>query len=362
MDNNEKIELFFERFVHDNSIFAEQKYYPDMGVAYFPMREGSCTHSPRHAKKDCPDIRNIIFEKKHLLMHLQGKKTYAPYQISEDNKVKWLCLDFDSVLAEDDPLVVKTVKNACKKLSVKFENGFLLEGSGSKGYHIWIFFKEPLEAEYAYSFGHALADSIETPEEISIEVYPKQTTRRILGNTVKPPFGVHQKTGNRCWILDQETLEPVEDQWESLKNVRTIRPDWVRKNYTPSPTQDVESSDSKAMWAPTCLVHLMEKGGHAGFKDEPAFKLACYLRSKGIPKDLAETMLLEWNNKNSPPMRENVILTKIDSAYANDYSWRPCGLPTFDHICHSTCPFFKDKVKYRWGDKEGDPRGVISNG
>lgn len=370
MEEIEKLRLFWTRFVHNGALFAEQTYKEGLGTTYFPKRNGVCRHDPPHRpKSNCPDISDIVFSKEHLIEHLKGRKTYAPYQVSKKDTVKWLCLDVDIEKAKDEEEratqedAQKTLTKLCKVVYNKLgENSFLVEDSGGRGYHVWVFFDEPILAGHARSLGTVLADETTKTAGVNIEVYPKQNSLRLLGNTVKLPLGVHRQTGNRCLFLTNRggKLVPHEDQWQALANVRTIESEQIIKDYPIKVQEPEEAESSQRLWAPSCLVQIMEDGVRPGFRDEPAFKLACYFRAKGIPEDLALKFMEEWNTKNIPPIPDDVIITKVQSAYTGGYSWRPCGSTQFDHVCHSSCPFFEQKVKFRWRDTEKSPIGVIS--
>lgn len=347
-------------FVHPQSFFAEQVYEASQGVVFYPQRQGTCTHIPKHRARDCPNIREIEFTDRHLLMHLQGKKTYAPYQLSDEGKIKWVCIDIDgySNISQSD-LRRMALEVAATIHTMVGPKTFLVEHSGSKGYHVWMFFSEPIPVERGFALGHLIVSQVEPPPGMNLEVYPKQTKNKLFGNTVKLPLGVHQKTGNRCWIVDTK-FSPYDNPWEQLQSVQRITPEWVNTHV---PFIQMEKEDrpyNNNYRVPLCFTKLLDEGGSEGVRDEAAFKIACYLRDRGIPEDLAETTLFEWNKKNSPPLDDDQLLTKIESAYGEEYRWLPCGSPAFDPYCSSSCFFFEAKVKRRWHNPNKDPRGIIS--
>lgn len=366
MDRQEKLNLMWEMFVHPESGYAEQVYADGttklkQGTYFFRAMEGTCTHEPQHKKKDCPDIADVEFTKQHLAEHLKGKKTYAPYQLSSEGKVKWLCFDVDAYndVAEEKirDIVIKVSKKVHARLG---PNSFLVEKSGSKGYHVWVFFERPLDVHLAFALGHELVQTIPTTDTINIEIYPKQQSKtKTYGNTVKLPLGIHQKTGTRCLFVDS-TFTPYEDQWEKLLNVRRISPDWVEENvdaYVPPPPDTRQFTPR----VPLCLAEVMAEGCQEGLRDEAAFKQACYLRSKGIPEDLVMSLMDAWNRKNNPPMDADDLATKVEQAYTEEYSWKPCFNPAFDHLCKSECVYFDKKLERRWsGKKKEDAIGIIS--
>lgn len=351
----------WKRFVNDKAWFAQQKMIDEgnkQTSVYFPVREGVCNHTPKHKRKDCPDVHKVEFNRSHLLEHLQGKATYAPYQVSSTSTVKWLCLDIDYG-DKTDKLAIDLAREVYKMFGDKRS---LIEYSGSKGHHVWVFFDEPIPAGYALSLGHALSQRIDIPAGGVVEIYPKQTSRRLLGNTVKLPLGIHQKTGKRCMFKEptKSGLVQYEDQWKALKEVQPLSSKMVMERFAEFESEKPRASMNPEP-APACLIDIMENGVRSGFKDEPTFKIACYLRAKGLPENMALSSMQEWNNRNEDPLDEDQLETKVESAYSSDYSYLPCSSPLFDHACKSTCPFFTHKKRIRWRNKDKSPIGVISS-
>lgn len=355
----QKLDLMWKRFVHDDAWFAKQRLLEEGDkphIAYFPVREGVCTHTPKHKRKNCPDVHKVVFNKQYLLDHLQAKATYAPYQVSRDDTVKWLCLDIDYG-DQTASLAISLAREIYKMFGDKKS---LIEFSGSKGHHVWVFFDEPIPAGYALSLGHALSQRVDIPEGGVIEIYPKQNSRKLLGSTVKLPLGIHQKTGNRCMFKEptKQGLVQYEDQWKALNDVIPLSSKMIMERFA-----EFESERPKERInpepAPACLLNIMENGISEGFRDEPTFKIACYLRAKGLPEDMALSSLQEWNQRNRDPLDEEQLETKVESAYSSDYSYLPCSSPLFDHACISTCPFYKHKERLRWRNKNKSSIGVL---
>lgn len=86
--------------------------------------------------------------------------------------------------------------------------------SGGKGYHVELFFREQIQVEELRKFYRSVLISVGELPEGQIEFRPVWT------QGVKLPLGIHQKTGNRCWFVDNVTLEPI----ESYDYLLTIEP------------------------------------------------------------------------------------------------------------------------------------------
>jgi len=275
--------------------------------------------------------------------------------------VKWICLDLDSYSdVTEEEIQAKTLevgKAVYKRLGA---GSFLVEHSGSKGYHIWIFFTEAIDVGYAFALGHELTNGIPSDGKINIEVYPKQQSNKVFGNTVKIPLGVHQKTGNRCMFVKGDFTEH-EDQWKVLSEVKTVDPEWVKKNVKKVETVSVDNRQGQyKKYTAACLTEIMEEGCSEGVRDEAAFRIASYFHDRDIPDYMAKDAMQSWNELNEPPLDEETLDLKIESAYRSSYPWRPCHLPVFDKHCHSSCVFFERKVEKRWFKKDESPVGKIS--
>ncbi len=201
-------EEIFNIFVHRKDVFAKQQ----PGGYYYPERRPITLE----------DIEN----------HMSGKETYGLYCLNHDNTIKWACIDIDikkkCKKCRDKGVYIdeKDWKWVCPKCGFKEEEAELrrvkaeaniifdlfedfpriLEFSGRRGYHIWIFFKNPVQA----SFGQKLVKSRLNRVGLGYhEVFPKQTELnegRKYGNLVKIPQGFHKHSGQKSRILKMEGL------------------------------------------------------------------------------------------------------------------------------------------------------------
>lgn len=127
--------------------------------------------------------------------HLNGQITIGSFQINpKDNKVKWVCFDFDGHLAEE----LEKAKMLFNKLK---ERGFnpLLEFSGRRGYHVWLFI-EPVDASVARKFALEISKEVKPHE-----VFPRQDKieKDEFGGQVKIPIGIHRVSNQRSFFFDE---------------------------------------------------------------------------------------------------------------------------------------------------------------
>jgi len=137
--------------------------------------------------------------------HLSGEITIGLYCLDTNNTIKWACIDMDG----DKKLKPEENKKLLYPEAVTIYNTFkdfprILEFSGRKGYHIWIFFNPRMTADYGQKLIKARLNRIGLNRH---EIFPKQTElneNRKYGNLVKVVQAVHKKTGLRSEILKME--------------------------------------------------------------------------------------------------------------------------------------------------------------
>lgn len=280
-----------------------------------------------------------------VVSHIRGKKTIGIYQL-KDNHVKTICLDVDS---KDQEAAQKQTLLIAHLLVKQFgRQWFLVEDSGSKGYHVWMFFYKPVAASYAYRLGHWIRTHVEPVEGVNIEVFPKQESTTAYGNLIKLPWGINKKSGRRCLFVNAK-FEPLENQLDALSDVFTLDNyfydigEYLEKIGAPL----IERYEYKGGDRYKCMNNLMTNGAVDGSRDIGFFKLACFLRGQGFPQHIAEMVLEETNNRSHPPAPERDVQDKVDSAYKNGYNVNACREPGLDVYCSASCAFFERKAEQR---------------
>jgi hypothetical protein len=340
----DKVILLNERFAHENQVYAEQVILGDGRLMYYPAKVNEDDYKP--------------LTQRVLLGHLLGKVTVGLYQLDKDDRVKWLCLDVDINKATKQAPIVATMEELQQhtlqlgKLLRKSGVPFLVETSGNRGYHLWVFFETPIPARKARALGMWFVGKIPAPPGSHVEVYPKQMSRDEggLGNLVKLPLGIHKKTGNRCWFVDYR-FEPYPDQWEKLSGVRLWTEaevdDFISKHEVMLPTLHVSNRDGLiGPLAPPCFVAIRDGVGE-GVRDVAAFKYACYWRDRAADEEETLALMRVWNDRNNPPLDDAVLVEKVKSAFSRAYSIFPCRELMFDPYCSSSCMFYERKMAER---------------
>lgn len=206
--------------------------------------------------------------------HLRGEETVGIYPVVEET-TKFLTLDIDTKSGTSKDiaqLYTQALNQACKRLGL----GPILEDSGNKGYHLWLFFEDFAPTKDILDLAKIIsANCSPPPEGVSVEVFPKQEKAADLGNLIKLPLGIHKKTGNRCWFLNEDFTSvgrpSVEDQIEYLKSVKICTHSDVleiihrnrekKKDQLKLKVEGVKSNADVEKMAESCpvLEHLTQK-------------------------------------------------------------------------------------------------------
>lgn len=174
-----------------------------------------------------------------IVQHLQGKKedcsdVLGIYPLFTNNTCRFLVFDFDNHEKEaykndnantDD--LWKSEVDALRKICKMNGIDALVERSRSgRGAHLWIFFKNPIQASLARAFGFALLDrgaaSVNLPSfKYYDRMYPSQDVLSKLGNLIALPLqGRALKQGNSAFI--DEAWNAYTDQWKKLRSIKKL--------------------------------------------------------------------------------------------------------------------------------------------
>lgn len=163
--------------------------------------------------------------------------TFGIYLLNSIDCVSLICIDIDidNVLLNDAEVkygingkkyLFDIVKSEAKKQSdhlttIGINN--IIEFSGKRGYHVWVFFDKFIPASFVLKFKdkwvlprNPLISAEEQVGEL-YEFFPKQASAGGgLGNLIKLPLGIHRVSKGYSYFLDSTTMERVENSFEKL--------------------------------------------------------------------------------------------------------------------------------------------------
>lgn len=252
---------------------------------------------------DCAHCQLLPLTDQTISLHLQGKKTLGAYQVFAD-RVLWLCIDFDIADESARGNALELARLIWAELDHLNVPAYL-EDSGNKGYHLWVFFAEPVPALRAQELGRRLVYKLTSEQEFSgvnePEVFPKQVqvTATDFGNLVKVPFGLHPKTRRRCVLL-QPGGTPCDDQRAALLAIATV------------PSGDVESIVAEFAALPATHVratsNVVADIIPQGERDRTLTSIAGALRRKGLtPEEIEAALQIVNERRCDPPLDEQDV-------------------------------------------------------
>jgi hypothetical protein len=288
-DDKRQIEVFRRYFVNRDDTYAAQN------------QDGS------YFRVEAPLTDDV------LLSHLRGEVTVGVYQIEpEKSTVKWLCFDVDSKeMAE-----VGRLRDSIVKSDFCAKDNILVEDTGGRGYHLWIFFEPPIPALVAYYVGR----KFEQQSKVKCEVFPKQRAVEAFGNLVKLPLGVHRKTGQISKFIGVSSLDevtkitiPEEQIAEAIQEAHKRESGWMERFASKGRGYSGED--------PPC-VRFWFSGVDPGNRNNVAIRLASYYRNFAkLDLDATLARMLEWNARNTEPLERAEITSIVGSADKGGYNY-----------------------------------------
>ena len=248
---------------------------------------------------------NIIRE------HLSGKRTVGAYQIGQNNKCKWVCFDFDGTDLTEQLHHAKRIFFKLRD-EEKIKSG-LLEFSGKKGYHVWIFIEENTAAS-----AKIWAEDVSRGYDVH-EIFPKQSginESEPFGNLVKLPLCIHKTSGKRSVFLDDEhdfKELTYEESIEHLKKVssapKAVLPKVILREITKTIYRPATEKISDY------VRDIINTGTTSGKRHETEWIIAKEMYKAGKQQDAILAAVLQFNSNCKPPKEESMVINHINALF-----------------------------------------------
>ena len=214
---------------------------------------------------------------------------------------KFICFDVD----DGNPETVRTIVDLCVEGGIPREKVYV-STSGGKGFHVEIFFDELVYVNRMERFYDWVCFKGGL-DRAKVEYRPSGT------HAIKLPLSRNFRTGNICWFLDQDTLEPVKDPTYVLDVQKfpaslftviadTLYGEMIASGVTPiSPAAKsvaapaIDEVETKLSFGDT-LPDLTSEG----MTHKTILAIACRLRCKGREPQQIEDDLMEWYSRQNP--------------------------------------------------------------
>ena len=169
------------------------------------------------------DKEYLPFTEKEIEKHLNGEQHIGVYPLLKNNTSWFIVADFDKVNWIED---CKKYINACNEKGIP---AYLERSRSGKGGHVWIFFEQPYPAIKSRQLFISILEqtgvfSLFDKSSSFDRMFPNQDflSGKGFGNLIALPL--YKKTfeqGNSCFI-NIESLEPIQNQWNFIKNIQRI--------------------------------------------------------------------------------------------------------------------------------------------
>lgn len=236
--------------------------------------------------------------------HLQGDTTIGAYQFNSESKCKWICYDFDG-----EDLNVELDKAKKLYLKLKFEEkveSVLLEFSGKKGYHVWVFCEE-IDGSSAKYWAEEVAKGCDVHE-----IFPKQReVKDKFGNLVKLPLGIHQGTGKRSVLFDDNFVElDINKSMQYLLKFSKNKKHIIDKIIIKEIIRTVVKIQGKTN-IPDYIKNMINTGKKEGERHKSVFILTKELYNAGYSEQEILEQVSIFNKNCSPPQPDYIVESHV---------------------------------------------------
>lgn len=202
--------------------------------------------------------------------HLFGnKQSVGIIPLKQDNTVNFGVIDLDIVGSVSLKHTINEIEEKIKEKDLPL----LPCWSKSKGIHLYLFLKEPMEADFvvrrlknwAMSLGYSGA-----------EIFPKQVKRaseRDIGNAINLPYFNSKNTTRYCVKNGKPlTLEEFLELAELMK---------IKKNNLKDVNIE-QTTDEEYKDAPPCIQHILKEGIEEGSRNNGLYCLGVFFKQKYV--------------------------------------------------------------------------------
>ncbi|MDR4926514.1 TOTE conflict system archaeo-eukaryotic primase domain-containing protein [Peribacillus simplex] len=246
--------------------------------------------------------------------HLDGKGTLGVF--SSTNHTKFICFDVDVKEKNEAKWTVYRLVDSLREIGIP-EDDIYISLSGNKGYHVDLYFNEPIKNEWAYEL-YLL--TMKKSELKNIDYGEVEYRPNAMKQGVKLPLGINFKNERkpRCWYVDYEKgLKPIRNKQYILKvkqidvsiiyNVLERERDafeekevkeveeargFIESKYKPLKIYNQNIGEQETFEAIEKLLHTGLT--ITGMRHNSLFKLAKYFRHQGLTEEESYKELVAW--------------------------------------------------------------------
>ncbi|KRF50530.1 hypothetical protein ASG98_27185 [Bacillus sp. Soil531] len=330
-------------------VMARRKYLVQFQDRYVTLDN---QRNPKHVK----------FNDSMLSTHLKGEGiTYGVFNGGYKNK--FLTFDIDCTdITTSRWATFKLIDVLIESFNINRQD-IHVSFSGSKGYHVDLFFDEPVLTDDLHRFYTHVISEVDAIPNGQIEFRPSWS------QGVKLPLGVHQKTRARCWFVDNEMLEPIEN-YDYILDIEPIKPE-VISEFAMGLTVSQDAEFAEVAVATDITVNTVDSSSglqkafrilEAGkltdshTRHESTFTLARFFYSQGfeqgdtveaIMRILQATPKAYFSEDSTPEFWRNEAIRLVELVYERGYTFgnddKPVKLYKSEILAILQCGPFKTK-------------------
>ncbi len=246
--------------------------------------------------------------------HLDGKATLGVF--ASANHTKFICFDIDVKDNNKAKWTVYRVVDSLIKIGIP-DDDIHITLSGNKGYHVELYFNNPIKNQYAYEL-YLLVMNVS--DLLNMDYGEVEYRPNAMKQGVKIPLGFNFKNSrkSRCWYVDYDKgLKPIRNKEYILKikqmdveviynilererdnleerevsEIEEVR-GFIESKYTPLKIYNENLGEQETIEA---IEKILEKGlTITGTRHNSLFKLAKYFRHQGFIEEECNKTLVDW--------------------------------------------------------------------
>lgn len=214
--NEAELELYDQLFVGREDIYARETIN-SYGKRTFEMVNAPLTQET---------LAEAMKKQISLATYVQRNNATAHFMVFDLDISKKILLRYSPETEEFCQYLslIKEKAYRLRKILMQMGLSSLLEFSGFRGYHVWVFFQEWISVRYIHMLQDMILEKMKQEEissadqDLIIELFPNHTrvTGEKPGQCIRLPFSGHIRTGKKSCFLDEEGYV-YEKQSEALE-------------------------------------------------------------------------------------------------------------------------------------------------
>ncbi|MEM4177828.1 MAG: DnaB-like helicase C-terminal domain-containing protein [Nitrososphaeria archaeon] len=307
----------------------------------------------------------------NIFHHIRKYGTIAGY--SGPVYCDYLWLDFDSESGNINTLIERLrlfLDSLGSKYHIPFDS-LRLYFSGNKGFHLGIdsrlfeFSPSPDLPKLQKWYASTICGDYITPD---LAIYNSTRLFRVP-NSLNKKKGLHKipLTIEEIFIFDYDDIASIATEKREVNfddsSVDYTMISGILLNFLPPFKEEgikeiVNDDNLNGIRAKSCLWNMLSSSVKQGERDETAIRIAVELLKNGLSTEFVKTILLQWNRKNDPPLPEETIYKKIESAIKHKYDYG-CNDNILSKYCSPDCILKKKNLEVSASSNERKRDGVL---